>query len=52
MDSKSGGKEWKSLINRLLPYGYDVMWRPSRGVRAEGEPERTWKERLNNLQGS
>lgn len=43
MEAKGGGgEERKSLERRLLPCGYDAMWRPVGGAWMEGEPKTTW----------
>ena len=52
MEGKGGGEEWGSLESSFLPSGYDAMWRPPRGIWEEGEPERTWRARLDNTQDS
>ena len=43
-----GDETWKDLESRVLPSGYDSIWRPILGVCEKGEPQRTWKDRLRS----
>ena len=43
------GEEWHRLKDRLLPIGYTAMWRPVNGIWKEGEPQQTWRNRLNSV---
>ncbi|KAI9698071.1 MAG: hypothetical protein M1820_007579 [Bogoriella megaspora] len=46
------GDGWKTLQSGILPFGYDAMWRAVHGVWKDGEPQRTWAERLGAEEGS
>lgn len=48
VDAERGMEEWESMKRGLLPAGYDAMWRPVGGVWVDGEPQRTWSERVKS----